>query len=296
MSNESTELYPMPSELEILKLLLSPGYRIRLSGDSEERSYEGVVDSRGVRMQTVYSGFVARAQKHGLIEVINGSITYTDYGLSKRGRLLASGRNGNEPSLPNKAASHNEPQLGGFRRVLSPSYKRGNKMPQRIIKVVGVSHEGRQSILAKMAGDEDVMLVAEPENPFDSHAIAVHALIDNDTYQHIGYIKRELASELGGLMANGQRVECRIKAITGGFDLPNGEIANYGLEIVVVLPDTPDGDGVVECDDCLGTGKDGFTGEPCEECNGDGTIECYACEGGLVPNPDYIAPPDSEAK
>lgn len=113
-------------------------------------------------------------------------------------------------------------------------------MPQRIVKVVGVTHDGRQDTIAKMSGDEDIILVAEPENPADKNAIAVHALIDNDSYHHVGYIPRHLAAELGGLLATGQKVECRIRQISGGFELPSGETANYGIEIVVSFPDLSD--------------------------------------------------------
>lgn len=103
------------------------------------------------------------------------------------------------------------------------------------IKVAGVSFEGRQAYLAQLTGNEPVRLVPEPKNPFDSNAIAVHVALGGKV-MHCGYIPREMAAQIAPLM-EGESFDCAIEAVTGGFRLSDGEIAGYGLRLIVQLPD-----------------------------------------------------------
>lgn len=129
-------------------------------------------------------------------------------------------------------------------------------------KVAGTTYEGRQEYLARLTGKEPVRLIPEPDNPYDPNAIAVyvsvhkdnlvemidrgefHDNIANDALQyellHCGYIPRELAKDIAPLM-EGESIDCNIEAVTGGFELDNGEIAAYGLRLIVQLPDKPVG-------------------------------------------------------
>lgn len=51
-----------------------------------------------------------------------------------------------------------------------------DKMQTRsiLVKVAGVTFEGRQGIISMLSGKEPVRIVAEPDNKFDKNALAVH--------------------------------------------------------------------------------------------------------------------------
>lgn len=65
----------------------------------------------------------------------------------------------------------------------------------------------------------------EPNNPYDTNAIKV--ICD---YQHIGYIKAELAEEIAPIMDSGKELKGYITQITGGID---GK--NYGCNIHISI-------------------------------------------------------------
>lgn len=103
------------------------------------------------------------------------------------------------------------------------------------VRVAGVSYEGRQAYLAQLSEDDPVRLVPEPENPHDVNAIAVHVAHAGKVY-HCGYIPRELAADIAPIL-DGESIDARIQAITGGFHWSDGEQASYGLHLQVRLPD-----------------------------------------------------------
>lgn len=147
---------------------------------------------------------------------------------------------GNEPSLPQKQS--NEPQIGGLRRIEKyQNQRKGNRMSHKIIRVVGVVWEGRQDIIAKMRGDESVQLIAEPDNPHDSRAVAVHVTLRDGTDAHVGYLPR---AEAPGVAPYLDTVMVEIRQITGGFELQDGsgDLANYGIELDLRLPENKQGD------------------------------------------------------
>lgn len=100
-------------------------------------------------------------------------------------------------------------------------------------KVVGVTYENRQSIIATLTGKEPCRLVPEPENKFDPNAIAVH-VATKDGVKHIGFIKKELAATVAPLM-EGEPLMCKISGITGGFDTPEGKAA-LGVTLAIEIP------------------------------------------------------------
>jgi hypothetical protein len=59
-------------------------------------------------------------------------------------------------------------------------------------KVVGVTFEGRQSVVAELRVGEYLELISEPDNPHDSNAIKVV----RENGQQVGYIDRDLALKI----------------------------------------------------------------------------------------------------
>jgi len=96
-------------------------------------------------------------------------------------------------------------------------------------RVVGVSFEKRQSVVACLQLGEKVLLIREPENRFDPNAVKV---IRQDGRQ-FGYLDRYLAAELVVTLDRfGESVLAEVALLTGGhyigsslgvvikFDLP----------------------------------------------------------------------------
>ena len=101
-------------------------------------------------------------------------------------------------------------------------------------KVVGVTYENRQSVIEKLVGSEPCRLVPEPENAYDSNAIAV-LVATAIGVQQIGYLKREFAAKVAPLM-EGEPLMCKIMEITGGFETSDGEQAAYGVVLEIEIP------------------------------------------------------------
>ncbi len=96
-------------------------------------------------------------------------------------------------------------------------------------KVVGVTKlndDGQQiqSILATITPSDSLTFVREPNNPYDANAIKVVC-----DYQHIGYIKADIAEDIAPLMDSGKKLSGHITEITGGGDL------NYGCNIHIKI-------------------------------------------------------------
>lgn len=103
-----------------------------------------------------------------------------------------------------------------------------------VSKVAGVTYEGRQSIIARLQGDEPCRIVPEPADPHDPNAVAVH-VATADGVKHIGYVPRDLAKEIAPWL-EGEAVMVRILEIVGGFETFEGDIASYGLRIEIEIP------------------------------------------------------------
>jgi len=78
-------------------------------------------------------------------------------------------------------------------------------------KVVGVSFEGRQDMLAGLREEAELDLERRPENEYDANAIAVRY---GDL--HLGFIRKEIAVHLAPLMDSGTRYRARVASLTGG--------------------------------------------------------------------------------
>ena len=79
-------------------------------------------------------------------------------------------------------------------------------------KVVGVTFENRQSLLAHLETGVELSLRRQPDNEFDSNAIAVTTL---DGTQ-LGFLNRHLACRLAPVMDEGIVYDAAVSAVTGG--------------------------------------------------------------------------------
>ena len=90
-----------------------------------------------------------------------------------------------------------------------------NKKVPMSVKVVGVTYEGRQDIVALLSEGEEVQLVRDPHNPYDRNAIKVC----RKNGQCFGFIGRDLAFSLAPKLDRyGRPVEAVVKELTGGSD------------------------------------------------------------------------------
>jgi len=95
--------------------------------------------------------------------------------------------------------------------------------------VAGVTHEGRQKIIARCAVGETLSLARDPDNRFDRGAIKVLRL----NGEQIGFIPAHVSrggdsSGLASQMDRGGKYGCRIKNLTGG----SGTSLGVNIEII----------------------------------------------------------------
>jgi single-stranded-DNA-specific exonuclease len=78
-------------------------------------------------------------------------------------------------------------------------------------KIVGVSFEKRQDIIAGLSVGAALDLIREPANPHDPNAIAIRygAL-------QLGYIRREIARRIAPIIDAGERYSAEVGSLTGG--------------------------------------------------------------------------------
>lgn len=99
--------------------------------------------------------------------------------------------------------------------------------PTKVVGVTKNNDEGVdiQNILPELEDGSKLNFAREPNNPYDTNAIKV--ICD---YQHIGYIKAELAEEIAPIMDSGKELKGYITQITGGT---NGK--TYGCNIHISI-------------------------------------------------------------
>ncbi len=96
-------------------------------------------------------------------------------------------------------------------------------------RVVGVSFEGRQEIVARLKMGDRIWLEMEPNNPYDRNAV----MVTRENGEQFGYINRLLAADIVHYFrAYGYPVEGRVALLTGsrwdGYSL--------GVVILFMLP------------------------------------------------------------
>jgi len=81
-------------------------------------------------------------------------------------------------------------------------------------RVVGVTYENRQAVVALLAEGERLSLVRDPCNPWDSNAVKV---VRWDG-QQVGFLERGLAAIMASKMDKfGGTFIATVKSITGGY-------------------------------------------------------------------------------
>lgn len=82
-------------------------------------------------------------------------------------------------------------------------------------KIVGTTFENRQDILAHLEGSESLRVRREPENQYDTRAVAVDVDIKGKWYP-VGYIAKDKNKDIAEALDAGREVEIKISEITGG--------------------------------------------------------------------------------
>jgi single-stranded-DNA-specific exonuclease len=105
----------------------------------------------------------------------------------------------------------------------SHEYRSGSRICTR---VVGVTFNGRQTVIARLIFGEEILLKREPTNPYDCNAICV----ERSDGQQIGYINRYLAATLAPFFdAYRQPVLANIQCLIGYPEL------GYSLGVVIIF-------------------------------------------------------------
>ncbi len=101
-------------------------------------------------------------------------------------------------------------------------YRNIGEQDQFFTKVVGVTFENRQELLAELQVGQQLDLVHEKDNPHDENAIAVYA----DGAQ-LGYLKRNIARHLAANFDNGVEYQAVVVQVTGSIE------KNLGVNIFI---------------------------------------------------------------
>lgn len=112
-----------------------------------------------------------------------------------------------------------------------------------VFRVAGVTFEGRQDVIGQMVGSEAMRLIPEPNNPYDENAIGVWVAFPKHhnmagAVKQVGYVPKDDALFILAL-TDGEEVMASVKEIVGGFELPDGSQAAWGLRVRVELPEPP---------------------------------------------------------
>ena len=78
-------------------------------------------------------------------------------------------------------------------------------------KIVGVTFEGRQDLIAGLTPGAELELVRQPENAFDPNAVAVHF-----GRLQLGFVRRPIAARIAPNIDAGERYRAEVRHITGG--------------------------------------------------------------------------------
>ncbi|HEY5348268.1 MAG TPA: HIRAN domain-containing protein [Candidatus Lustribacter sp.] len=78
-------------------------------------------------------------------------------------------------------------------------------------KIVGVTFEGRQDLIAGLQPGAQLELVRQPANAFDANAVAVHF-----GRLQLGFVRKPIAARIAPNIDAGERYRAEIKHITGG--------------------------------------------------------------------------------
>jgi len=109
-----------------------------------------------------------------------------------------------------------------------------------VFHVAGTTFDGRQAIIQKLKGDEPITLALEPENPYDSNAIAIWVRDRSGDLYRVGYVPRKLSEQLAKIYRESE-ISAKLLQVTGGFETRFQGAAYFGL-VVEIRYSTNEGD------------------------------------------------------
>ncbi len=106
----------------------------------------------------------------------------------------------------------------------------------RYTKVRGTTFGNRQAIIRKLSSfpsaDIELILLREPDNPYDSNAVIVVAVVRNMGMSEVGYLSCEISSWISPYIDSGGEVVAMISEVTG-IDR-NGAFLGMNLKYVLL--------------------------------------------------------------
>ena len=130
------------------------------------------------------------------------------------------------------ASKEKAPLINQDRKALTPSpnpsfYKKEKKKTKYYMKVVGITFENRQRVIARLRVGQPLRFVLEPSNLYDSHAVKIETI----SGEQIGYISKDRNQEIfNNIRNNKAKYEPVVSSITGG-----GFNAAYGVNLEVTV-------------------------------------------------------------
>jgi len=89
-----------------------------------------------------------------------------------------------------------------------------------LTRIVGCLHEGRLEHLDDLRAGDQVVLIPEPDNPFDGNAVRA-ALPGGPT---LGYLRRTIARKLAARMLGGANLQGKVAVLLGPSYGPNDRL------------------------------------------------------------------------
>lgn len=103
------------------------------------------------------------------------------------------------------------------------------RFPTKVVGVTRKNNDGtsRQKIIKQLRTGQELELVPEPDNPFDSDAIKVCT----KRGEQVGYLEARLAGEVARRMRRGIKHTAKVLSIVGGFE--GGKTLGCVLELTI---------------------------------------------------------------
>lgn len=94
-----------------------------------------------------------------------------------------------------------------------------------IIKLSGVTYDGRQNVISNLQNHQQLLLVPQPNNLYDKYAVEVYTL----DYKSVGFIPRGQNIEyFKNITENNHKYLVEVYSIVGG-----GCDYNYGINVTI---------------------------------------------------------------
>lgn len=120
---------------------------------------------------------------------------------------------GSTPAAPTPISAHIDELLALQEEICETGDYAGITQVARFnTKVVGVTYENRQDVLAGLEPGVELRLERQPDNEYDACAIAV-TLLDGT---QIGFLNKHLARQLAPVIDSGVAYDAAVSAVTGG--------------------------------------------------------------------------------